>query len=246
MAEIEHYVDPAKKKHPKFDEVRNQKLALLPKETQSAGKTELLDITIGEAVEKGIVDNETLGYFMVRIYLFLVKIGIDPSRLRFRQHMGNEMAHYASDCWDAEIQNSYGWIECVGCADRSAYDLSVHSAKTGAKLVVREALEQPKIEERTIAVLEKKVMGPKFKKAAKIVEDTIMALDQERLDCIGRELQQKGYAILSTYLDQSTELLCYRSSDVKAADGQTYELTPDIIKIERKVFKESSKSPFES
>ncbi|KAK9900813.1 glycyl-tRNA synthetase [Cystobasidium minutum MCA 4210] len=221
MAEIEHYVDPAKKKHPKFAEVKDQKLALLPKETQSAGKTELLEITIGEAVEKGIVDNETLGYFMVRIYLFLIKIGIDPSRLRFRQHMGNEMAHYASDCWDAEIQNSYGWIECVGCADRSAYDLSVHSAKTGVKLVVREALEQPKIEERTIAILEKKVMGPKFKKAAKIVEDTIMALDQERLDCIGRELQQKG------------------SSDVKAADGQTYELTPDIIKIERKVFKES-------
>lgn len=194
MAEIEHYVDPAKKKHPKFDEVKDQKLALLPKETQSAGKTELLDITIGEAVEQGIVDNETLGYFMVRIYLFLVKIGIDPSRLRFRQHMGNEMAHYASDCWDAEIQNSYGWIECVGCADRSAYDLSVHSAKTGAKLVVREALEQPKIEERTVAVLEKKVMGPKFKKAAKIVEDTIMALDQERLNCIGRELEQKGCA----------------------------------------------------
>lgn len=34
----------------------------------------------------------------------------------------------------------------------------------------------------------------------------------------------------------------FRSSDVKAADGQTYELTPDIIKIERKVFKESSMS----
>lgn len=37
------------------------------------------------------------------------------------------MAHYAADCWDAEIECSYGWIECVGIADRSAYDLRAHS-----------------------------------------------------------------------------------------------------------------------
>ncbi len=47
--------------------------------------------------------------------------------LRFRQHMGNEMAHYATDCWDTELHTSYGWIECVGCADRSCYDLEQHS-----------------------------------------------------------------------------------------------------------------------
>lgn len=43
--------------------------------------------------------------------------------VRFRQHMKDEMAHYASDCWDAEIEMASGWVECVGCADRSAYDL---------------------------------------------------------------------------------------------------------------------------
>lgn len=153
-----------------------------------------------------------------------MKIGIDPSRLRFRQHMANEMAHYAADCWDAEIQNSYGWIECVGCADRSAYDLTVHSVRTGSKLVVRETLDQPRIYDKVVADLNKKIMGPKFKKAAKIVEDTIMALDEERLNCIATELQQKG------------------SSDLQAADGQTYTLTPDLIKIETKTIKESSES----
>ena len=50
-----------------------------------------------------------------------------PAKVRFRQHMNNEMAHYACDCWDAEMLTSYGWIECVGCADRSAFDLSQHS-----------------------------------------------------------------------------------------------------------------------
>ena len=68
---------------------------------------------------------------MARIQMFLVKVGVDPKKLRFRQHMSNEMAHYASDCWDAEILTSYGWVECVGCADRSAFDLKKHSSSTG-------------------------------------------------------------------------------------------------------------------
>jgi glycyl-tRNA synthetase len=41
------------------------------------------------------------------------------------------MAHYSSDCWDAEILMSSGWVECVGLADRSAYDLTAHSNATG-------------------------------------------------------------------------------------------------------------------
>jgi glycyl-tRNA synthetase len=46
------------------------------------------------------------------------------NKVRFRQHMDNEMAHYATDCWDDELLTSYGWMECVSCADRSAYNLT--------------------------------------------------------------------------------------------------------------------------
>ncbi|PUU77645.1 hypothetical protein B9Z19DRAFT_1128094 [Tuber borchii] len=95
------------------------------------GKTTTVEKTIGVAVEEGMVDNETLGYFLARIHLFLKELGINPEKVRFRQHMPNKMmAHCAADCWDAELLTSYGWIECVGCADRSAYDLTVHSNKT--------------------------------------------------------------------------------------------------------------------
>lgn len=73
------------------------------------------------------MNNETLGYFIGRVYLFLTGLGIDKERLRFRQHLANEMAHYATDCWDAEIECTHGWIECVGIADRSAYDLKAHT-----------------------------------------------------------------------------------------------------------------------
>jgi len=54
-----------------------------------------------------MVANQTLGYFMARIYLFMMKIGVTKEKLRFRQHMSNEMAHYAVDCWDAECLTSY-------------------------------------------------------------------------------------------------------------------------------------------
>lgn len=85
------------------------------------------------SVLQGIVNNATLGYFIGRVYLFLTYLGIDKDRLRFRQHLANEMAHYAADCWDAEIESSYGWIECVGIADRSAYDLRAHTVRVFLK-----------------------------------------------------------------------------------------------------------------
>lgn len=44
---------------------------------------------------------------MARIHLYLLNVGVDPERLRFRQHMSQEMAHYACDCWDAEALTSY-------------------------------------------------------------------------------------------------------------------------------------------
>ena len=54
-----------------------------------------------------LIANETLGYFIARIAQFMVKVGIDTKKLRFRQHLSNEMAHYACDCWDAECKTSY-------------------------------------------------------------------------------------------------------------------------------------------
>lgn len=61
----------------------------------------------------------------------MVAAGVAPGRLRFRQHLVHEMAHYAEDCWDAEVECSYGWIECAGLADRSAFDLRARSLHMG-------------------------------------------------------------------------------------------------------------------
>ncbi len=193
MAEVEHFVDPASnKKHAKFASVKDIKLPLLSRKTQNAGGSEPTVISIGEAVETKLVDNETLGYFLVRIMFFMEKIGIDMKKLRFRQHMQNEMAHYAADCWDCELLNSYGWIECVGCADRSAYDLSVHMKATGVPLQVRERLDEPRKVTEWTAQLDKKKSGPHFKKEVGKVQEALDALSQDMREKLSISMQKEG------------------------------------------------------
>ncbi|CAA9999826.1 unnamed protein product [Nesidiocoris tenuis] len=143
MAEIEHFCDPNDKSHPKFSDVSDTEVVLYSACDQMDGKSAKI-MTIGDAVHLKLVDNETLGYYMARIQAYLLLVGIAKDKLRFRQHMAQEMAHYACDCWDAEALTSYGWVECVGCADRSAYDLTQHTSATGTKLSAEKTLPAPK------------------------------------------------------------------------------------------------------
>ncbi|XP_012265684.2 glycine--tRNA ligase isoform X2 [Athalia rosae] len=187
MAEIEHFCDPSDKSHPKFESVKSTKMLLYSACNQMDGKSaEYMEI--GKAVESRLVDNETLGYFMARIQQFLIKVGVDPTKLRFRQHMSNEMAHYACDCWDAECLTSYGWIECVGCADRSAFDLTQHTKATGIKLIAEKKLLEPKVVDVTEAFPNKGVLGKAFKKEAKVVLDALAALDKTEIETLEQKI----------------------------------------------------------
>lgn len=42
-----------------------------------------------------------------------------------------------------------GWVECVGCADRSAFDLNQHTKATGVRLAAEKKLPEP----RTIDII---------------------------------------------------------------------------------------------
>lgn len=191
MAEIEHFCDPNHKEHPKFADISDYEMTLYSACNQMDGKS-AQRIKIGDAVKSGLVANETLGYFMARIQMYLIKVGILPTRLRFRQHMNNEMAHYACDCWDAECLTSYGWIECVGCADRSAYDLTQHTNATGVKLVAEKKLPEPKNVDFTEPVVNKTALGKAFKKDAKAITDMFTALSIEDLEKVDAELEKNN------------------------------------------------------
>ena len=88
-------------------------MTLHPSKEQLAAEP-TVQMTLGDAVRGGTIANETLGYFIARVYQFLLRAGCKAEHVRFRQHLPDEMAHYACDCWDAEIEMSLGWVECAG------------------------------------------------------------------------------------------------------------------------------------
>merc|ERR1719309_1425197 len=212
MAEIEHFCDPVDKTHPKFAKVSGTTMTLYSACNQMAGEAAKM-LTIGEAVTSALVANETLGYFMVRIQEFLLKMGVDNGRLRFRQHMSNEMAHYACDCWDAELLTSYGWVECVGCADRSAYDLTQHYKATGVKLCAEKKLPAPVTKDVTEIQPNKGPLGKAFKKDAKTISEKLAALSLEEITKMESELESG-------------------SASLELGDNKV-SLTPDMVSVKR-------------
>ena len=124
--------------------------------------------------------------------MYLIGIGIKEEHLRFRQHGHNEMAHYASDCWDAEIFSSYGWVECVGCADRSCYDLTCHEAATKKGLFAQEQLSQPEVKEMLVVESNMGQIGKLYKQKAQAIKEYLGGLTQDQLEKLNTQLNSNG------------------------------------------------------
>jgi glycyl-tRNA synthetase len=92
--EIEHFVDPLDKTHPKFAGLAHLTFLMYPRAQQEEASG-AIEVNVGAAVADGTIANETLGYFIARTYEYMIGVGILHAKLRFRQHMANEMAHYA-------------------------------------------------------------------------------------------------------------------------------------------------------
>lgn len=167
MAEAEVFFEPDNKLHPRFHEVKDEILHLVSEDGDS-------EMTAGEALEKGVIRNEALAYYMVITKKFLERVGVDIAKLRFRQHRRDEMAHYANDCWDAELHSErFGWVECVGIADRSAYDLTAHMRATGTDMRAFRKYDEPQKIRRRVVMPRMDVLGKKFKGKAKKIADEL-------------------------------------------------------------------------
>ena len=124
MAELEYFIDPEADLSDDLTPWDGHPITLI------ADGKEPTKMTLRKHVSRAY-STLTVAKFMGITWDFLTDVGIDPERLRFRQHEQDEMAHYAMDCWDAEIEGSYGWIECVGIAHRGCYDLRVMRKQPG-------------------------------------------------------------------------------------------------------------------
>jgi len=191
-------------------------------------------MTIGDAVKDGVVNNETLGYFIVRTYTFLTSLGVKPEGCRFRQHLPTEMAHYAADCWDAEIDTCYGWLECVGIADRACFDLNAHAGAAKCDLAFRESLDTP-IEVETLVITKQAGIATMkaFKKNGKAVKEWLEALPQDDLKSVVNEVKEKSKATRTVDLpDGPTEctfLPEHVASELKKVKQSTTTFMPGVV-----------------
>lgn len=177
QAEAEIFVHPARKEHPNFARYAGYRMPLLGYTRQQEGEPPV-DMSMADAVASGTVANEYVAYYLAMTHEFLCRVGVRPDRLRFRQHLPDERAHYACDCWDAEcLSDRFGWIETVGIADRTDYDLRAHASHSGEPFTVFIQYPEP-VRRRELRVVPRMgVLGPRFRGEAKAVAEAIAATD---------------------------------------------------------------------
>ena len=188
MAEIELFFDPESKVVEEM--IDETPIPLLLRD----GKE--LRISARDAYHTGIM-NGYIAYYMVKILKFFQKLGIDITRLRFRQHQRGELAHYSSDTWDAEVLISRGWTEITGISYRSSYDLERHMLYSGCDMYAfrRFEVEQKVTVTRLMPKME--ILGPMFKGyAAKIANEMEkMEIDEYKGGPLKIEVDGKTYDI---------------------------------------------------
>lgn len=157
-------------------------------------------IDFQNAIDQKIIAHKTLAYFMARSYLFLLYIGVKNELLRFRQHLDNEKAHYAKDCWDIELFVNGGWLECVGLADRQSFDLTQHAKATKGKneelnplYVVQEPLAEVQKSETIRVAPVMKEISKKFQKETSAIGTALNQLPQDVCETVYKNsLQAKA------------------------------------------------------
>jgi glycyl-tRNA synthetase len=82
--------------------------------------------------------------------------GATPTRLRFREHAPDELAHYAKKAVDIEYRFPFGWKELEGIHNRGDFDLSRHQEASGENLEYFD----PATEEHLIAFIVETAGGP--------------------------------------------------------------------------------------
>lgn len=68
------------------------------------------------------------------MWQWLIDLGVDESKLRWRAHAKEDLSHYSKRTEDIEFEFPFGWGELYGLAYRTDFDLKNHSEKSGVDL----------------------------------------------------------------------------------------------------------------
>ncbi|MFP4628039.1 MAG: glycine--tRNA ligase, partial [Halobacteriales archaeon] len=178
QAELEYFVDP-EGPGPDLARVGGATLRLYPVGAQRDASGRYRELSPAAAVEAGVIDAPWLAYFLGVTDRWLRALGVDPERLRFRQHLPDERAHYARDCWDAEVDLGGDWVELAGLADRGQYDLHHHAEASGEDYTVFRPYDEARTVERATVDPDMATLGPDLGSAAPRVVEALERLAAE-------------------------------------------------------------------
>jgi len=173
QAELEHFVRQTDE--PPIKRVADVEMPLYAARQQETGG-EVQHLTVREALEEGIVGSGWIAYYLGLARDWYDAIGVDMDRFRYRQHLPGERAHYAADCWDAEVELGGDWVEVTGFADRGSYDLDKHAAHSGESFSVFEQYNEPVTVERPGVDPDMSELGPAFGSVATDIAAELAAL----------------------------------------------------------------------
>ena len=213
QAELEQFIDP-EDDEPPLSTVEDVRLRLyaVPDQQEDAPAAEgYQEVTVREAVDENIVASDWIAYYLGVAQEWYERIGLDTEKLRFRQHLPGERAHYASDCWDAEaeVESAGGdWIEIAGISSRGDYDLSKHADGSGENFTVFKQYDEPQTVLQPTVDPDMSVLGPEFGGDAGAVAEALTDLAERDPDAFEQE------AVTVT------------------VDGEQYEVDTDIANFE--------------
>ena len=83
-------------------------------------------------------DQEWFQYWRKQRMQWFFDLGINPERLRIRDHAQDELSHYSAGTADIEYLFPFGWSELEGIACRTNFDLTEHSRHSGKEILWRD------------------------------------------------------------------------------------------------------------
>ncbi len=142
--EIEFFTHPDKKDNcPYVKEISEFTVNLLSAVAQEK-KENHKEFTVDRMLELNML-SQWHAYWLVQVYQWFLNLGINPDNLRLREHLKDELAHYAGACFDIEYKFPFGWKEIHGNADRKQYDITKHAEHSKKDLSVFDEETQQKV-----------------------------------------------------------------------------------------------------
>lgn len=187
QAELELFIDP-ETDEPDLTGVADVELRLYSVDEQLDEEGSERTYTVAEAIDDGVIASDWIAYYLAIAQEWYADVGVDMERFRYRQHLPDERSHYASDCWDAEVELAGNWIELAGFAYRGDYDLLKHDQYSEDDYTVFKQYDEPVAVERAVVDPDMSELGPRFGGAAPAIVGALERLAESDPDAFDGDI----------------------------------------------------------